>query len=187
MHASRQPNFALLLGLAWLLVVFQLLAQNWAETAQTLLDTDDAMRLAQLRDWLAGRGWYDLTQPRVQPPLGYELHWSRLIDAGLAGTLWIFGLVLRSRARRAADAHRLADALAAADHGGHRRDCLAHRRTRGRADRAVAGAGRAAGVPPIPAGPHRPSQCADRALGARRSPRPCGPTACAGRPTRRAR
>ena len=24
-----------------------------------LADTDDAMRLAQLRDWLAGQGWYD--------------------------------------------------------------------------------------------------------------------------------
>jgi hypothetical protein len=93
MHATRQPHFALLLALAWLLVVFQLVAQNWAETAQTLLDTDDAMRLAQMREWLAGRGWYDLTLSRVQPPLGYESHWSRLIDAGLAGTLWIFGLV----------------------------------------------------------------------------------------------
>src|SRR5262245_56925323 len=93
MHPSRQPNFALLLTLAWLLVVFQLVAQNWAETSQTLLDTHDAMRLAQLRDWLDGRGWYDLTQPRVQPPAGYESHWSRLIDAGHAGTLWLFGLV----------------------------------------------------------------------------------------------
>ena len=57
---TRQPNFALLLGLAWLLAVVQLVAQHWAETAQTLADTDDAMRLAQLRDWLAGQGWYDL-------------------------------------------------------------------------------------------------------------------------------
>lgn len=88
---SRQPNFALLLGLAWLLIVIQLLAQDWANTAQTLLDTDDAMRLAQMRDWLAGRGWYDLLQPRVEPPIGLESHWSRLIDAGLAGTLWVFG------------------------------------------------------------------------------------------------
>ena len=71
-------------------MVVQLLAQNWAETAQTLLDTDDAMRLAQLRDWLGGQGWYDLHQWRVAP--GYESHWSRLIDAGLAGTLWFFGL-----------------------------------------------------------------------------------------------
>jgi hypothetical protein len=89
---TRQPNFAILLGLAWLLVVVQLVVQHWGETAQTLLDTDDAMRLAQMRDWLAGQGWYDLVQHRVEPPAGYESHWSRLIDAGLAGTLWLFAL-----------------------------------------------------------------------------------------------
>ena len=90
---SRQPSFALLFGLAWLLIVCQLLAHEWANTARTLLDTDDAMRLTQMHDWLAGRGWYDLLQPRVEPPHGLESHWSRLIDAGLAGTLWIFGRV----------------------------------------------------------------------------------------------
>jgi len=90
MPPTRQPTFALLLGLAWLLVVIQLLAQNWAETALTLSDTDDAMRLAQLRDWLGGQGWFDMNQRRVAS--GYESHWSRLIDAGLGGTLWVFGL-----------------------------------------------------------------------------------------------
>src|SRR5438270_2905200 len=55
-HASHQPHFALLLGLAWLLAAVQLLAQNWSDTALTLADTDDAMRLAQLRDWLGGQG-----------------------------------------------------------------------------------------------------------------------------------
>ena len=89
MSASRQPNFALLLGLAWLLAAIQLLAQSWGDTAQTLADTDDAMRLAQLRDWLGGQGWFDLNQRRVAG--GYESHWSRLVDAGLAGTLWVFG------------------------------------------------------------------------------------------------
>jgi hypothetical protein len=89
MPSTRQPSFALLLGLAWLLVVLQLVAQNWADTATSLADTDDAMRLAQLRDWLAGQGWFDLSQQRVAP--GYESHWSRLIDAGLAGMLWLFG------------------------------------------------------------------------------------------------
>src|SRR3954467_11189798 len=86
---SRQPHFALLLGLAWLLAVLQLLGQGWSETAQSLIDTDDAMRLAQLRDWLRGRGGLHLDQLRVAP--GYESHWSRLIDAGLAATLWVFG------------------------------------------------------------------------------------------------
>src|SRR5215212_11568108 len=86
----RQPNFAALVTLVWLLVALALLLQFWTQTAQTLLDTDDAMRLAQLRDWLGGQGWYDLHQYRVAA--GYESHWSRLIDAGLAGTLWVFGL-----------------------------------------------------------------------------------------------
>ena len=90
MHPSRQPHFALLLAAAWLLGCVQLLAQNWTDTALTLADTDDAMRLAQLRDWLGGQGWYDMTQLRIAG--GYESHWSRLIDAGLAGTLWMFGL-----------------------------------------------------------------------------------------------
>ena len=45
--STNQPNFALLLALAWLLAVLQLAAQHWATTAHTLLDTDDAMRLLQ--------------------------------------------------------------------------------------------------------------------------------------------
>ena len=91
----RQPNFAAAVTLVWLLVALVLLLQYWNQTAETLLDTDDAMRLAQLHDWL-GRGflsgWFDLHQARMQPPEGYDTHWSRLIDAGLAGTLWFFGL-----------------------------------------------------------------------------------------------
>jgi hypothetical protein len=81
------PHFGLLLGLAWLLVVFQLMVQFWAATAYTFPDTDDAMRLVQMRDFLAGQGWFDLHQSRVNPPAGFDLHWSRLIDAGLAGLL----------------------------------------------------------------------------------------------------
>jgi len=70
MPSTRQPNFAVLLGLAWLMAVFQLLGQNWADTTLALTDTDDAMRLAQLRDWLGGQGWFDMNQPRVAG--GYE-------------------------------------------------------------------------------------------------------------------
>jgi hypothetical protein len=84
------PNIALLLGLSWLVIVVQLLASHWAETAQTLLDTDDAMRLVQMREFLAGRGWFDLHEMRLGPPDGYDTHWSRLIDAGLAGMYLIF-------------------------------------------------------------------------------------------------
>jgi hypothetical protein len=88
----RQPNFAALVTLVWLLVALALLLQYWTQTAETLFDTDDAMRLAQLRDWLGGQSWFDLHQARMQPPEGYDTHWSRLIDAGLAGLLFLFGL-----------------------------------------------------------------------------------------------
>src|ERR1041385_7734756 len=87
----RQPNFAALVALTWLLVALALLLAEWPQTAESLFDTDDAMRLAQLHDWLNGQGWFDLHQARMQPPEGYDTHWSRLIDAGLAGLLFLFG------------------------------------------------------------------------------------------------
>lgn len=96
----RQPNFAALIALVWLLVALALLLQYWPQTAETLLDTDDAMRLVQLRDWLAGHSWFDLHQARLDPPGGYDSHWSRLIDAGLAGFLFVLRVVDPAGAER---------------------------------------------------------------------------------------
>src|ERR1700722_7750356 len=89
-EATRGPNFALLLGLAWLVVAADLVLKHWAATALTLSDTDDAMRLAEVHDFLHGQGWFDMHQPRLAPPAGYDSHWSRLIDAGLAGLFLMF-------------------------------------------------------------------------------------------------
>jgi hypothetical protein len=86
----RQPNFGVLVTLVWLVVALVLMLQYWGQTAETLLDTDDAMRLVEMRAWLAGQGWFDLHSARVQPPAGYDSHWSRLIDAGLAGLYLVF-------------------------------------------------------------------------------------------------
>lgn len=86
----RKPNFGVLVTLVWLVVALALLLQYWGQTAETLLDTDDAMRLVEMRAWLAGQGWFDLHNARVQPPAGYDPHWSRLIDAGLAGAYLAF-------------------------------------------------------------------------------------------------
>jgi hypothetical protein len=87
---TRQPHFAVLMGLAWLLVLAQLVAEYWPMTAVTMHDADDALRLVQVRGFLAGQGWFDLHESRLSPPLGYESHWSRLIDAGLAGLFLLF-------------------------------------------------------------------------------------------------
>src|SRR6185312_7782829 len=64
------------------------------------LDTDGAMRLAQLRDLLAGQSWFDTAQHRMNTPYGLAMHWSRLADAGPALIL----LALRPLGTRAAEA-----------------------------------------------------------------------------------
>jgi len=42
------------------------------------------MRLVQVRDLLAGQGWFDTVQHRMNTPYGLPMHWSRLVDAPLA-------------------------------------------------------------------------------------------------------
>ena len=175
----RQPNFAALVALVWLLVALALLLQYWTQTAETLFDTDDAMRLAQLRAWLDGpgllSGWFDLHQPRMQPPEGYDTHWSRLIDAGLAGLLFLFGLFTDG-----ASAERLMRAWwpllwLLPTIAGHDDDRVARGRPRCGDGGAAARAGRRAGLSAVHAGPDRSSQRADRADDAdRRSDRLVG-------------
>jgi hypothetical protein len=87
---SRALSFPVLLGLAWALTAAVLLADRWPEMGLRLFDADDAMRLTQVRDFLAGRGWFDLHDIRIDPPNGYDTHWSRLIDLGLAALYLAF-------------------------------------------------------------------------------------------------
>ena len=48
-------------------------------------DTDDNMRMMQVRALLEGQGWWDLRQYRMNPPDGANIHWSRLVDLPIAG------------------------------------------------------------------------------------------------------
>ena len=47
-------------------------------------DNDSLMRLVEVRDLLAGQGWFDLHQYRMGPEGGIIMHWSRLVDAPIA-------------------------------------------------------------------------------------------------------
>ena len=58
----------------------------------TFFDTDDAMRLVQVRDWLAGQGWFDLAEHRLFPPAGLLMHWSRVVDVPVGGLIRFFEL-----------------------------------------------------------------------------------------------
>ena len=61
-------------AILWLLVVLGLytlypLADLRAVVERLRLpDSDDAMRLVQVRDLLAGQGWFDMVQHRLMPP-----------------------------------------------------------------------------------------------------------------------
>ncbi len=50
-------------------------------------DTDDNMRIMQVRALLHGQGWFDLRDYRMNPPFGANIHWSRLVDLPIAGLI----------------------------------------------------------------------------------------------------
>ena len=81
---SRIETRALIL-IIWSATVFSYLVTSFR--AGEMLSTDDAMRLVEVRDFLAGQGWFDLTQYRLSPPDGVPMHWSRLIDLPLAALI----------------------------------------------------------------------------------------------------
>ena len=89
--------------IVWIAMSLIAIIGKWhAIGALELDDTDDAMRMAQVRDLLAGQGWWDLNQYRVNPAGGGVLmHWSRIVDAPLAAGILLlkplFGQALAER------------------------------------------------------------------------------------------
>src|SRR4030095_460438 len=71
--------------LFWIGTMVWMLWDRWGMIHGFLLpDTDDNMRMMQVRAWLAAQGWFDLRQYRLDPPYGANIHWSRLVDLPLA-------------------------------------------------------------------------------------------------------
>ena len=74
--------------LVWIGLCAWFIADKWHDIRWFGLgDTDDNMRIMQVRAWLHGQGWYDLRQHRLNPPLGANIHWSRLVDLPIAGLI----------------------------------------------------------------------------------------------------
>lgn len=65
-------------------------------------DNDDVMRLVQIRDLIAGQGWFDLNQYRLGLEGGTPMHWSRLIDVPIANLIGVFSLFMDIRQAEAA-------------------------------------------------------------------------------------
>lgn len=74
--------------LAWGVIAGWYLWDRWGQiNALGLGDTDDNMRLMQVRALLDGQRWYDLRQYRLSPPEGLDIHWSRLVDLPIAALI----------------------------------------------------------------------------------------------------
>ena len=84
-HPVRPWRTDFALALAAVAMIFAVAAAGgFPKLSDVSGDNDSLMRLVEVRDLLAGQGWFDLTQYRMGLPGGFVMHWSRLVDAPLA-------------------------------------------------------------------------------------------------------
>ncbi|MDG4851331.1 MULTISPECIES: GtrA family protein [unclassified Mesorhizobium] len=81
----------LLLALCATLLVLGINAISGFPTIADLgADNDSMLRLVEVRDLLAGQGWFDLHQYRMGLTGGFVMHWSRLVDTPIALIIFTF-------------------------------------------------------------------------------------------------
>jgi hypothetical protein len=99
-HLDRLDRHWRLLVLAFWLIVcgYMLYDRSGAIRIFALGDTDDNLRMMQVRGLLEGQGWYDLRQYRLNPPFGADIHWSRLVDLPIAGLKLLLTPLMGGRA-----------------------------------------------------------------------------------------
>lgn len=84
---TDRRNLWLLFG-GWLFAGVLLTCAGWTSIVQRQFpDPDDVMRLLQVRDWIGGQSWFDVTQYRLNPPEGVPMHWSRVVDIPIAAVI----------------------------------------------------------------------------------------------------
>ena len=85
-HEVRKA-MAVLVAL-WAVMSTVFLIEYWPQLAEwQKAGNDDLLRLVEIRDWLGGQSWSDLTQYRIGPEDGLSMHWSRLGDLGPAAII----------------------------------------------------------------------------------------------------
>ena len=93
-------------GLLYALVLLVILGVQQALYGTDYLggDNDDVMRMVQIRDLLAGQGWFDMMQYRMGTGGGVLMHWSRFIDLPIVVLIKFFALFLPAQMAEAAAA-----------------------------------------------------------------------------------
>lgn len=103
MQLFLEQHYRKVLLLIWVVSCLMLAGSTWSAIAEWRMgDPDDQMRLNQVRDWLAGQSWWDVTQYRMNIPEGGPMHWSRLVDVPIAAAILVltpvFGMALAEHA-----------------------------------------------------------------------------------------
>jgi len=94
-----ERHYRLWLLLIWFGSAATMIVVSWsAIRTWHFPDPDDAMRLAEVRDWMAGQSWFDVSQHRMNLPAGLSMHWSRWLDVPLAAVIALFKPLLGQRA-----------------------------------------------------------------------------------------
>ena len=92
-QAALQRDWISLTLVFWAVVSVWYFAEYWNQIRWLSLgDTDDNMRLMQVRALLHGQRWFDLRQYRMNPPTGFDIHWSRVVDLPIAALILILRL-----------------------------------------------------------------------------------------------
>ncbi len=75
-------------ALVWVALAALITALNAQRLVEwSFPDPDDMLRLVQVRDLIAGQGWFDFHQYRINPGDSPVMHWSRLVDAPIAAII----------------------------------------------------------------------------------------------------
>lgn len=86
---GQRPIWPLVAGL-WLVVIVTVVAAGLSPLSTgRLTGSDDYMRFVRVFTWLDGAPWHDQIEPRLTPPRGGELSWSRAVDLPLAAVVRI--------------------------------------------------------------------------------------------------
>lgn len=91
-----ERRYQLLVLAIWLLWALMLVGMTLSGGGDLIKDPDDYLRMVEVRDWLGGQSWFDVTQYRMSPPTGGDMHWSRWVDVPIAGIYLFATLFLDS-------------------------------------------------------------------------------------------
>lgn len=90
-YFHKKPALITFLILVIIINLKAIVQGSWGEIGT---DSDDVMRLIQIRDFFAGQHWFDLTQYRMGPGVGTDMHWSRIVDLPMIILIGFFDIFL---------------------------------------------------------------------------------------------